>query len=201
MKTVMEYVGLDGEERESDFVGYYSPKMAGLQFQAATMPGSYEEAQLGDAYSLALVYGDPKHKKSNFYAGLSYDSNVDGKKDDDYDTSLVRFAASAKFGNFFLGGIAEQADNSTNDSQMRYVASASYKMGDAKLMLQYANADQYYENNNNDEGAEQITAGISYSLSKEAAAYLAYSQKDAYDKDADKNLESDHVLLGFVYKF
>ena len=95
-KVLDHYV--DVQEREKRFLGYYSPKMAGFQFKIATMPGKASDADFGDAISTSLTYGDTKLKKSKFFVGVGYDSEVDGE-----DTSVLRLSGAAKIGNLGAG--------------------------------------------------------------------------------------------------
>ncbi|MDY6991210.1 MAG: porin, partial [Pseudomonadota bacterium] len=176
---------VDTQERENRFVGYYSPKFSGLQFQIATMPGKGDEAELGDAVSTALVYGDPKMKKSNYYLGIAYDDEVDGAE-----TQAFRLAGSVKLGDLGLGAIVENADDGSDD-HMRYIASGFYKIGDGKLELQYANADELGEHGESD----QATIGWEHKLGGGASAYIAYSKRELED------VASDHASVGFIYKF
>ncbi len=181
---VLDYY-IDSQERENRFLGYYSPKFNNIQFQIATMPGKEEDAEFGDAFSTALVFGDPKMKKTDYFVGLGYDDGVDGE-----DKKVVRLSGSMKFGDFGLGAIVENADDGDND-HMRYVGSAYYKIGNGKLALQYAAAEELGDV----EESDQITVGWHHKLGGGASAYVAYSQREL------ESVESDHASIGFIYKF
>ncbi len=183
---VLDYY-VDAQEREKRFLGYFSPNMGGVQFKIATMPGKADNADFGDAISTSIAYGDPKMKKTPFFVGVGYDSEVDGE-----DTNVLRFSGSAKMGHFGLGAIVEQADDGTND-HMRYVGSAYYKIGNGALEVQYANAEEL----GSKKGSDQWSIGWDHTLGGGASAYIMYSQQDI----EEGGKETDFASVGFVYKF
>lgn len=176
---------VDSQERENRFLGYDSPDMSGFKFKAATMPGKEADAELGDAYSLSLTYGDPKMKKTPFYVGVGYDDEVDGK-----DTSVVRLAASVKFGDIGLGTILENADDG-DDDQTRYMFSAYYKIGHGKIKGQYVYGDDVGSKDESDLWA----LGYEHDIGGGTSVYAFYAERDLGGE------EVDFTSVGFIYKF
>ena len=189
---------VDSQERENRFIGYYSPKFSGLQFNIATMPGKEDDASVGDAISSAIVYGDKKLKKSDFYAGLGYDSAVDGE-----DTSVIRLVAKTKFGGLSLGTILEQADDGQED-QFRYMVSAAYKMGKFTLKAQYAGAEEV---ENNKDASDQVSLGLDYKLGKNTNMYVLGSRQDLGGKYSSStntfadSTKTNFFSVGVIHKF
>ena len=96
-----------GENRLAGTVSYKSPTLSGFHFA-----GSYiaEEDSVGrDGYSVAVVYGDKKLKKSNLYALVSMDLDVQGQSKDKYINKgfydVTRFAIQGKLSDFVLGAV------------------------------------------------------------------------------------------------
>ncbi|CAA6806791.1 MAG: Porin [uncultured Thiotrichaceae bacterium] len=183
---------MDTQEREKNYIGYYSPTFSGAQFQLATMPG--KGTDLGDAFSTALVYGDKSLKKTPYFAAIAYDSGVDASED----SSAIRVSGQTKVSGFKVGAIIEQADNGTvgTDKQTRYVLSGAYKMaGNNTLLLQYANS----EDADAIAGSTDTTIGLSHKLAKSTSVYGAISKGDNVGGVKDAN--EDRVFVGVSHKF
>ena len=178
---------LDTQEREKNFLGYYSPKMgsAKAQFAIATMEGKAGGQELGDAWSSSLTFGDKKLKKANYYAAIAYDSEVDAK-----DSSAVRLAGSTKVGGVKLGLILEQADRDGYDKQNRYIASAAYKMGKNTLLFQHANADEALKNNGTSDShtvdSSATSIGLDHKIGDNTKVYGMFSATSKGSVDTDK---------------
>jgi len=187
---------MDTQEREKDFLGYYSPKFNNFQFQLAGMPGKGEE--LGDAYSTALVYGDKKLKKTPFFGAIAYDSGVD----DNEDSTAIRVSGSTKFGPATVGAIYEQADTDRagSENQNRYVLSGAYKIGSKNtLKLQYAESDDANNGSKAIEGSTDITFGLSHKLGKSTEVYgLVNSAENVKGVKGD---DETNVIVGIIHKF
>lgn len=187
---------MDTQERETDFVGYYSPKFSNIQFQLATMPG--KGSDIGDAYSTALVYGDKKLKKSNYFAAIAYDSGVDETKDSD----AIRLSGVVKISALKLGAIIEQANTgrASADSQTRYVLSGAYKVsGGNTLLLQYANSEDANNGKKDIAGSSDLTLGFSHELGKSTAIYGAANKAENFE--GKKGANETTLVLGVVHKF
>ncbi len=187
---------MDTQEREKDFVGYYSPKFSNMQFQLATMPG--KGSNIGDAYSTALVYGDKALKKSNYFAAVAYDSGVDETEDSD----AVRLSGAAKFGALKLGAIIEQADTgrASADSQARYVVSGAYKVsGSNSLLLQYVNSEDADNGKKDIAGSSDLTLGLSHQLGKSTTVYGTINKADNFK--GEKGADETNLILSVVHKF
>jgi len=187
---------MDTQEREKDFLGYYSPKFNNLQFKLATMPGKGKE--LGDAFSTALVYGDKKLKKTPFFAALAYDSGVD----DNEDSTAIRVSGSTKFGPATVGVIYELADTTKAgaEEQSRYVASGTYKMsGKNTLKLQYAASDDANNGSKAIEGSTDLTLGLDHKLAKSTSIYGVINT--AENVKGKKGNDETNIIFGIVHKF
>lgn len=190
---------LDTQEREKDFLGYYSPKFNNMQFQLATMPGKTDGNNLGDAYSTALVYGDKKLKKTPFFGAIAYDSDVDGN-----DSNAIRLSASTKVGKkLTVGGIIEEADNgkANTDKQKRYVLSAKYKLPN-KNTLKFQVADSESVRSAGLFNATDITLGLSHKLAKTTSVYgLISSSDNAKNASGANQVDETRFVIGVVHKF
>ena len=185
---------LDTQEREKNFLGYYSPKMGQVQFNIATMQGKADGNDLGDAWSSSVVYGDKKLKKSNVYAALAYDSDVDAK-----DSNAIRFAAATKFDKLKVGLILEQADRSGYEKQNRYVVSGAYKINKNTLLLQHVNAEEALLDDGSlgtrSDKVKQTTVGLDHKLGDNTKIYGTAS---IYTKG---EVDSNKYALGIEHKF
>jgi len=187
---------MDTQEREKDFLGYYSPKFSNLQFKLATMPGKGKE--LGDAFSTALVYGDKSLKKTPFFGAIAYDSGVDSSED----SSAIRVSGSTKLAGVTLGAIYEVADTDETGSeeQSRYVMSGAYKIGGKNtLKLQYAASDDANNGSKDIEGSTDLTLGLDHKLAKSTSLYGVINS--AENVKGTKGNDETNIIFGIVHKF
>lgn len=217
MATVLSHT-VDVQEREKQFLGYYSPKFGNLHFNVATMPGSGsggKDNELGDAWSAALIYGDKKLKKTNVYAALAYDDEVDkgtglfGKS-----TNAIRLAAQTKLGNAKIGGIVEKAEEGSAD-HTRYVVSGKYSLTHkTALLAQYVAADEFgnFSKNNTTKGvdsSDNFTLGIDHKLGKHTKIYAMGGVRDLGDTSTGSGIASElknkektnYFSIGISHKF
>ncbi len=217
MATVLSHT-VDVQEREKQLLGYYSPKLGHLHFNIATMPGSGsggKDNELGDAWSAALIYGDKKLKKSNFYAAIAYDDEVDkgtglfGKS-----TNAIRLAAQTKLGQAKIGGIIEQAEEGSAD-HTRYVISGKYNISHkTALLAQYVAADEFgnFSRNNTSKGvgsSDDFILGIDHKLGKHTTVYAMGGVRDLGDTstgngnvaDLKNKEQTSYFSVGIMHKF
>lgn len=176
---------VDVQERETEFLGWYSPAYNGIKLSVATMNGK-TGTNLGDAWSVSATLGDKSLKSADYYLAFAFDDAVDGD-----DTSVVRVAGSTGFGPTVVGAIVEQAEDSNGDDQFRLVLSGSYKMGNNKLLLQYVDAEDV----GSKESSNNITLGLDHSLSSDAKAYVMGGLRDI------EGIETTYLSVGLEYKF
>lgn len=176
---------VDTQEREKNFVGYYSPKFGMGQLAIATMPGAGSE--LGDAFSVSFTHGDKKLKKAKYFAAIAYDDGVDTSED----ASAIRLTGQTKVGPATLGAIIENADNGTNDHN-RYVVSGKVKVAPkTSLLAQYVKAEELGGTPESD----NVTLGLDHKLGKNTKVYVMGGKSDI------TGTETDYFSVGMDHKF
>ena len=109
-----------GENRLSDTVTYSSKDLSGFKVLATYVAEKDSDGDSG--YSLALTYGDAGLKKSNVYASIAADSEVNG-----YD--VVRATVQGKVADIKLGAMyqsQEKVDGSGDADG--YLVNAAYTL-------------------------------------------------------------------------
>jgi len=172
-----------GENRMSDTVTYKSPKMNGFQLGATYIAADSLDAN--SAYSLAVVYGDKKLKKSKIFASIATDSEVKG-----YD--VTRATVQGKVAGFVLGAMVQTQEKlASGDKMDGAMVSAKYKMGKVTLKGQYQVAD--HNGGDTNKGA---TVGADYKLAKNTKLYTFYT-----NLNFDTNPDQKYLAAGIEYKF
>ena len=181
--------------RSDNSILYTSPDMGG--FVAQVMYGARNEAGNGTnpdprMYALSGVY-----KNGPLYATLAYENNkntriavtaaplatppVVGVTALSSNVKAWRAGVGYTFGNTKLGLAYENNDAenaagvTTNDGDAWY-ASVAHKMGNITLNGAYTKRSDYLSTQNN--GADQMTVGVDYNLSKRTMVYALYTQVD-----------------------
>ena len=189
--------------RSDNSILYTSPDMGG--FVAQVMYGARNEAGNGTnpdprMYALSGVY-----KNGPLYATLAYENNkntrnaaaavlavaaVPGNAGTAASAAVTAMSSNVKawragvgytFGNTKLGLAYENNDAenaagvTTNDGDAWY-ASVAHKMGNITLNGAYTKRSDYLSTQNN--GADQMTVGVDYNLSKRTMVYALYTQVD-----------------------
>ena len=172
-----------GEIRLSDTVTYSSKDLSGFKVLATYVAEKDSEGDSG--YSLALTYGDAGLKKSNVYASVAADSEVNG-----YD--VVRATVQGKVADFKLGAMyqsQEKVDGSGDADG--YLVNAAYTLDSNTFKVQYQVMDF-------DAGDKKsaISAGVDHSLSKNTKLFAFYT-----NFDMDSNVDQDYLGVGMEYKF
>jgi predicted porin len=167
-----------GENRMSDSVTYYSPKIAGL-----TLGLSYiveDELEGDDAQSVSLNYGDAKLKNSKWFGAIAADFDMKG-----YDNQ--RISIQGKFDAFKLGAILHHQEAVvTGDSKTGVVVSGAHTLGNLLLKVQYQTL----------EDDSSVTIGSDYKLGKTTKIYIWYTKR-SLDNSEDKSW----LALGLEHKF
>ncbi|MBB1310155.1 MULTISPECIES: porin [Pseudoalteromonas] len=172
-----------GENRLSDTVTYSSKDLSGFKVLATYVAEKDSDGDSG--YSLALTYGDAGLKKSNVYASVAADSEVNG-----YD--VVRATVQGKVADFKLGAMyqsQEKVDGSGDADG--YLVNAAYTLDSNTFKVQYQVMDF-------DAGDKKsaISAGVDHSLSKNTKLFAFYT-----NFDMDSNVDQDYLGVGMEYKF
>lgn len=173
-----------GENRLSDTVTYKSPKFNGFQLGLTYVAEDEVEGQ--DAFSVAAFYGDKSLKKSNVFASVAMDSEVNG-----YDT--LRATVQGKLADVTLGLMLQNQENVDTGAEMDGVmVSVKYKIGATSLKGQYQVADH-----KDGEKNTGITAGVDYKLDSSTKLYAYYTTFDIKTADRDE----DYLAAGIQYNF
>ena len=172
-----------GENRLSDTVTYSSKDLSGFKVLATYVAEKDSDGDSG--YSLALTYGDAGLKKSNVYASVAADSEVNG-----YD--VVRATVQGKVADFKLGAMYQSQEkvNGSGDAD-GYLVNAAYTLDSNTFKVQYQIMDF-------DAGDKKsaISAGVDHSLSKNTKLFAFYT-----NFDMDSNVDQDYLGVGMEYKF
>lgn len=172
-----------GENRLSDTVTYSSNDFSGFKVFATYVAEQDSEGDSG--YSMAVSYGDATFKKSNVYASIAADSEVNG-----YD--IVRATVQGKLGDFRLGAMYQtQKEVDGSNEADGYLLNTAYVLGSNTFKLQYQMMDF--------DGAGEkaaVSAGVDHKLSKNTKLFAFYT-----NFDMDNNVDQDYFGVGMEYKF
>lgn len=172
-----------GDNRLSDTISYSSKDFNGFKMLATYIAEKDSEGESG--YSAAVTYGDTGLKKSNVFASVAADSEVNG-----YD--IVRATVQGKIGDFRLGAMYQNQEKVDGSSDADgYLVNAAYILASNTFKVQYQVMDF-------DEGDKKsaISAGIDRSLSKNITLFAFYT-----NFDIDNNIDQDYLGVGMEYKF
>ncbi|WP_394193659.1 porin [Pseudoalteromonas atlantica] len=172
-----------GENRLGDSISYASNDLNGFKVLASFIA---EDSTDGDnGYSVALTYGDSGLKKSDIYASVAADSEVNG-----YD--VVRATVQGKLGEFKLGAMYQTQEKVDGSSEADgYLVNAAYKLNSNTFKVQYQVIDF-------DQGDTKtaISAGVDHKLTKNTKVFGFYS-----NFDMDSLVDQDYIGVGIEYKF
>lgn len=173
----------NGENRLDDTVTYISPGFNGFKFGATFIAEDNSKSNGNSGSSLALMYGDKKLKKSDLYAAVAIDSDVDGR-------DSTRVSVQGKLGDLKLGAIwndSEATDGSDEGDGL--MISAAYQLGATTLKAQYADSDDKMS-------GDSISVGADYKLAKNVKLFAFYT-----DYSVDDSSDKSYLALGMEYKF
>ncbi|QKI88545.1 porin [Thiomicrorhabdus xiamenensis] len=205
-----------GEVRAANVLAYVSPTFAGISLVAAgvspdmdldqnleVVDSNTEEANLDDAYSIALMYGS---KKEGLYLSAAYNNyNIEklgdpGAAGMDDATELRISAQYAAAG--LIANLAWQEFKETDEDGTNIQAQVGYKMGKFMPKLKYSTSD--FDHPGADDGTA-YAIGLDYSLGKKTKAYIEYMNSDenmqAAVTDGASNDEVTSTVVGIVHKF
>ena len=172
-----------GENRMADTLSYKSPKFSNFQLGVTYIAEDAVDAE--DGVSVAVFYGDAKLKKTNLFASVAVDSDVNG-----YD--ITRATVQGKVSGVVLGAMIQTQEKVDGSGEMDgYMLSAKYKMDKVTFKGQYQAAD--FKDGDDKSG---ITVGADYALAKSTKLYTFYTTFDM-DSGEDQN----YLAAGVEYKF
>lgn len=173
----------EGENRESNTITYISPKFN--DFYAGVTYVASEDEDIDDGISAALFYGDKGLKKSDWFASIAVDSEVD-----DHDT--MRATVQTKLGGVVVGAIYHNEENVDGGGEKDGImVSAKYGIDKWTLkgQLQTASID-------GGDDLSGFTAGADYKLGKNTKLFGFYT---TFDMDSGE--DEDYLAVGMEYKF
>jgi predicted porin len=174
-----------GENRMSDTITYKSPKFNGFQVGVTYITEDAVDAE--DGTSIALFYGDKALKKSDYYAAVALDSEVNG-----YDT--MRLTVQGKVAGVTLGAIAHTQEKVSDGSEVDgFLVSAKYSIDKITLKAQLQTAEL-----DGGEDRSGMTIGADYKLGKSTKAFAFFT---TFDLDMDSAEDYDYLAVGLEYKF
>ncbi|ARD45044.1 porin [Colwellia sp. PAMC 21821] len=172
-----------GENRMADTLSYKSPKFSDFQVGVTYIAEDAVDAE--DGVSVAVFYGDAKLKKTNLFASVAVDSDVNG-----YD--ITRATVQGKVSGVVLGAMLQTQEKVDGSDEMDgFMVSAKYKMDKLTFKGQYQAAD--FKNGDDKSG---ITVGADYSLAKSTKLYTFYT---TFDMDSGE--DQDYLAAGIEYNF
>lgn len=172
-----------GDNRMNDTLTYKSPKFSNVQLGLTY--SAEGDSDSDDGISASVVYGDSKLKKTDFFASVAMDNEVNG-----YD--VVRTTFATQLSGIKLGAMYQHQENVDSDEEMDgFLVSAAYKLNDFTLKGQFQTAD--YDDKGDLSG---YSAGVDYMLAKNAKLYAFYT---SFDMDTAN--DRDYVAAGIEYKF
>lgn len=178
---------LNGENRESNYIGYTTPEFNDFSVTVNMIPG--EDAAAGndgiaDGSSIALNY-----ETDSIYVALAQDTDIDGA-----DVDTTRLVGGYKFGPAQVNVLYQQTDAGAQDGD-GYGASFAYAFGKSKLKLQYVDADIHalglatYET--------QASIGLDHKLGDDTKLFGFYTRGDIGGTDES----NDYLGVGIEHKF
>ncbi|WP_414830863.1 porin [Alteromonas sp. H39] len=168
----------EGDNRLADVVTYTSPSINNFWFEALYQA---EKTAEGDsAFSSGVFYGDRRLKKTNFYAGLSHDVDVN-----DYD--VTRAITMFKLAGAKITGVyhTEEPDGG-GESRSGYLVNLSYVIGKIDYRVQYQTMEDDLT----------YSIGADYRFTDRFKLYTWYTKIDKEDVE-----DNDYLAVGFQYDF
>ncbi|WP_028108782.1 porin [Ferrimonas futtsuensis] len=172
-----------GENRMEQTVTYMTPSLGGFKFGATYVAEeSASQKNDDDGFSLAVMYGDAKLKKSPFYASVAYDTDVKG-----FD-NILRATVQGKIGDFKLGAMYQDQEEAGKDSIDGFMVSGAYKLNAVTLKAQFQDMDTK---------GDAISIGADYKLGKPTKLFAYYTQRDLESASST----DDYIGVGLEHKF
>lgn len=172
-----------GEVRTGNAIHYTSNSING--FQAFATYVVEDNAEGDNSYSVALTYGDKGLKKSNFYAGIAADYEMEGH-------DIIRATAATKLAGIKLGAMYQTQERIIDNNEADgFLVSAAYDINKITLKAQYQTLDS-------DDGLDKTgyTVGADYHLNKATRLMVFYTDYDYKLKD-----DTSYLAFGMEYKF
>ncbi|MFC6440745.1 porin [Bowmanella sp. JS7-9] len=167
-----------GENRLSNTVTYVTPAFDKFSFGITYVAAGSTEGE--DGISAAVFYGDKSLKKSNWFASVATDKDING-----YDTT--RATVQTKLEAWTLGAsVQRQEPSEGGTSKNGAMVSAGYKMGKVtyKAQLQTLEDDQ------------SVSLGADYKLGDKTKLFAWYT-----DRDYDASVDRSWLAVGIEHKF
>ncbi|NMP14931.1 porin [Thalassotalea sp. Y01] len=184
-----------GENRMGETLTYITPKFgdfyAGFTYVAEGDKDQKAKNEGDAGFSAALMYGDAKLKKSDWFASVAFDSEVEG-----YDN--MRASVQTKIAGIKLGLIAHsQEEVESGDETTGFMVSAAYKINDFTIKGQVQTAEEDF---GDDAEFMSYSIGVDYALAKNAKLF-AWATSIDNDEDVTGEDDSTYLSTGIEYKF
>ncbi len=173
----------EGEHRADNSFTYYSPSYNGFTFGLTYV---FSEDDAGDdGQSFGVTYGDEKLKKSDIYAALAFDNQVDG-------FDIVQFSFATQVNEFKLGFAAQ--DYQSVDGLISghgALVSVAKRFGNWVPKVQY----QVVKDGERD---DSISIGSDYYLGEKTRLFAFYTTRD---RNIEQQITEDYLSLGIRHDF
>lgn len=159
------------DDRARNAIIYYSPKVNNTRlfalYSADTSASGSTDDNDNDLSSVSIV-----HHNGPLYLGIAYQNKALAGDD----LTVTRVAASYKFGDYQIGGVAEASDAGSNNSLTRDAAALNlrYNLNPKTWTgIQLGQAKDYDGSSNT--GATNVSLGIYHSLADKTKVYVVAS--------------------------
>ncbi len=191
------------EVRANNAIAYISPKMSGLQFAAAMVPGEDAGTAVGDddgiadSYSLGGWYGNGGLKLSAGYETLAGGAAPD--------QDMWQLGGSYGMGDFTLAAMYQDVSDYKNvrgQDKETWMVAGSFSMGNNKLIANYGNGE--VTNGTTTADADTWGLALQHKMSKRTSAYAAYVDASGDETTAGvktAKADGDSFSVGMTHSF
>ncbi len=197
-----------GEVRSPNVLAYVSPSFGGVTIVGAFVPKETggdptEESSLGDAVSLAVMYGSKKEGLYLSGAVNSFSENFLGGNDDGTEVRLVaQYAVGGLIANAMYQDFGGDAIEDTLQEGSTFGGGVAYKVGKFTPRLQIMQVDRKNSAaNTKAEDSFNYALGLDYSLGKKTRVYAEYAMLDNTDGIKKTKAETSAFSVGLNHKF
>jgi predicted porin len=187
--------------RADDAIAYVSPSWGGLTLAGAVIPdGNYDaDGDFAGGYSVAAMW-----TIGGVYLAAAYEDIDDLNIPLPVGDERYRFGAGWDIGNFFIGGVYENEENSSGDDTDKYQISASFKFGNNKVKGMFADNDLDSDSDLGDlwDDGSAWAVGLDHNFSKRSKMYVQYADSDGALMSSTGGTKGvDGFSFGMVHSF
>ncbi len=196
-----------GELRSSNVLAYVSPSFSGVTLVGAFVPKETggdltKESSLGDATSLAVMYGSKKEGLYLSGAVNSFSKNFLGGSAGNEMRLVAQYAVGGLVANAMYQDFGGKAIEDGLQEGSTFGGGVAYKVGKFTPRLQIMQVDRKEDGFGNDaEDSLNYALGLDYSLGKKTRVYAEYAMLDNTDGIDKTKAEKSAFSVGLNHKF